>query len=639
MRMAPVVLRSFAADASLKQLRLVVCWVLWLAWVVLGASPVQAQLLKWNTFGNNGTETTEPPTFRNLNLDGATGTLTLNSVTPNSNTNRFGGIDWSTTSQPGSDYIEFKVKPQTGFRFSATSFVFSWDRDKNGPKSVALKSSNDNFDAYLGTPVTRLAAYDGVEGGELAVSTGNTFTFSLLNITAETTFRVYGYNAKKSTGKGGFDTTATSAAAPPNVQLNGYTSSASARTLVWDGGGLPNSNWNTAANWVSDDTPVNGDSLEFAGSTQLTNKNDISGLSLVSITFNSGAGTFVLNENVVNGNAVALSGGGITNNSANLQTVNLPITLSGTQNFNATSGNLAFSQAITNGGNTLLVTGGFNTAISGAVGGAGGLTKTDGGILTLTNVSNGYSGETTISNGTLKLSPTSGTNNIAFSPKITVGEDAFLNVTDVGGVNANGFVLSASSGQTLAGIGTVVGRVAVASGTTISPADTGLIDTLTTGSEIWQAGGKYHVDIDTSADPAPNTVTNDLILLSGGDLSITSSSGTRFVIEVAQTGTLPNQWITIASSTTATLTGFDPSKFTLPGGFSIRAEKADLSGPYTGGGGFAIQLSPAPEPTTTLFFSSSVGALTLGRWRRRRTTFKSVLGLLAGRARNALSPR
>ena len=94
-------------------------------------------LLAWNTFGNLGTETTEPSVSNDLNI--ATANLSLGAgVNGSANVNRFGGNNWfnigntagSTLVEAiaGNDFIQFSVAPNSGFYFSATSIVFSWDR-------------------------------------------------------------------------------------------------------------------------------------------------------------------------------------------------------------------------------------------------------------------------------------------------------------------------------------------------------------------------------------------------------------------------------------------------------------------------------------------------------------------------------
>ena len=166
---------------------------------------------------------------------------------------------------------------------------------------------------------------------------------------------------------------------------------------TWSGGGNDN-NWSTAANWSSAFT--NDSSLTFAGTTRTSNSNDML-TSVGSITFANGAGGFILS-----GSSLFISGG-VTNNSANTQTINLNLTLSAPQQFNAASGNLKIGGTIANGGNSLTVTGSSNTTITGSVSGAGALVMSGSGTLTLTN-SNSYSGGSTVNNGTLVVANVNG---------------------------------------------------------------------------------------------------------------------------------------------------------------------------------------------------------------------------------------
>ena len=199
--------------------------------LVLAVSGVSGQLLQWNTFGNAGTETSEPSVFNDVNI--AASNLTLGpGINGSANGNRFGGNNWfntGNTSTPpgntlaqaitGNDYIEFTVTPNAGFSFTPTSFVFNWDHSSTGPASVTLRSSADGYVADLGS----------VTGMPASLSTGNTITISgLTNITVATTFRLYGYNATATGGTGGFDATVSGV----NVQLNGTTASTGGSSIT-----------------------------------------------------------------------------------------------------------------------------------------------------------------------------------------------------------------------------------------------------------------------------------------------------------------------------------------------------------------------------------------------------------------------
>ncbi len=179
---------------------------------------VSAQLLQWNTFGNAGTETTEPSVANDPNISAAN--LTQGTITAAANANRFGGSGWFNTGNTaagntiaeavaGNDYIQFVVTPNAGFSFTPTSFVFNWDKSGTGPQNVVLRSSVDGYTANLGTVVPTAA-----------IGTQNTITITgLTNITTATTFRLYGYGATGTGGTGGFDVGSNVV----NVILNGTT--------------------------------------------------------------------------------------------------------------------------------------------------------------------------------------------------------------------------------------------------------------------------------------------------------------------------------------------------------------------------------------------------------------------------------
>ncbi len=194
----------------------------------VSVSNVNAQILmQWNTFGNVGTETTEPSIFNDPNLSGITN-LTQGSITAATNSNRFGGSGWFnvgntalgntiTEAVAGNDYIQFIITPNTGYSFTPTSLVFTWDRSSSGPSSVALRSSVDSYANDLGT-VTDMSS-----GGSSTTTTRTITISALTNISSATTFRLYGYAATAPAGTGGFD----NASSVVDVQLNGTTTAVS----------------------------------------------------------------------------------------------------------------------------------------------------------------------------------------------------------------------------------------------------------------------------------------------------------------------------------------------------------------------------------------------------------------------------
>jgi autotransporter-associated beta strand protein len=159
--------------------------------------------------------------------------------------------------------------------------------------------------------------------------------------------------------------------------LASITTAVCAADRTWDGGGS-DAKWSTVNNWDGDAiAPGADDALYFGGTQRLANTNDLplTDPSFAGLTFNSGAGAFVLW-----GSRITL-GGNVTNWSASTQTLNLPVVLSGTRDFSATNSTIT-----------------VNSTLSGS----GGLTKFGFQWMNL-NASNSYDGVTTVSNGTLAV--------------------------------------------------------------------------------------------------------------------------------------------------------------------------------------------------------------------------------------------
>ena len=169
---------------------------------------------------------------------------------------------------------------------------------------------------------------------------------------------------------------------------------------TWTGGSGAGGNdlWSNGANWQSGTAPVTGDFVIFAGSTRPTPDMDIDSMSVGQITFNTGAGSFNLGS--TGGKTLSLAGN-IIQNSANSQTLSLPLSL-------------GISPTITNAGPLV---------ISGEVSGINGYTKTGAGTLTISGGSaNLYSGATTVSVGTLDVQKDGGLG----SGNVTVASGATL---------------------------------------------------------------------------------------------------------------------------------------------------------------------------------------------------------------------
>ncbi len=305
-------------------------------------------------------------------------------------------------------------------------------------------------------------------------------------------------------------------------------STARAATLTWTGS-AGDGNIATAGNWSPAQSPGTGDLLIFAGPDSLLPQLS-SGLTVGSLNFNNTAGAFTLGGT---GTYTITTAAGISNSSANTQTINNNVTLGLAQTWTASTGALVVGGNVNTGAFLLTIAGASNTTIGGNITGTGGLTKSGTGILTLSGT-NGYTGTTTLSAGTLVLGSNSaigpGTLSLGaatlntggaartLSNAITLagnsifnGADALtftgaanmtgsrtLNVSGTGVVTFDGVISGAARKLTKTGAGTLVlnnanlhsGGTALSAGTLVlgndAAAGTGTL-TLTTGT--LQAGG------------------------------------------------------------------------------------------------------------------------------------------------------
>jgi autotransporter-associated beta strand protein len=151
-----------------------------------------------------------------------------------------------------------------------------------------------------------------------------------------------------------------------------YAACAADRT--WSG--ASDNNWSTPANWGGA-APAAGDALFFAGTTRLTNTNDLpAGTAFSGIAYSAGAGAFTLS-----GNALSLDGN-ISNRSANTQVINLPMTLTAVRTIY--------------GSNT-------DITVNGVLSGPGGLHLDSTNRTIRLAGDNTYEGPTTITNGTVQI--------------------------------------------------------------------------------------------------------------------------------------------------------------------------------------------------------------------------------------------
>ncbi len=191
---------------------------------------------------------------------------------------------------------------------------------------------------------------------------------------------------------------------------------------VWNGAGTDN-NFSTGLNWTNQLAPgYIGDSLEFAGTARLS-PNMNNGYTISSLLFDSGAGAFDISSG--NGSILTLSGPNVVNNSANTQTLSVPVALGPVATFNTAAGNIA---------------------VSGAISGPANVTKMGGYELTLSG-NNTYTGQTTVSSGTLNLS-----GSIASTVNFILGGAVGNSVLDISGTLSPYYLLVGNTAGSVAAI-------------------------------------------------------------------------------------------------------------------------------------------------------------------------------------------
>ncbi|TAE89081.1 MAG: hypothetical protein EAZ65_01740 [Verrucomicrobia bacterium] len=268
-------------------------------------------------------------------------------------------------------------------------------------------------------------------------------------------------------------------------------------TSTWDGGGT-DSNWSTAANWQLDTAPSSGFDLIFPSAANAVSNNDLAaGTAFTGLEFATGASSYELT-----GNAIGISNF-IKNNSGNFQTLSMPLQLNGGLNLETSNASIA---------------------IAGPISGPHGITKTGGNRLELT-ADNSYTGNTTITAGTLAIGNGDTAGSIDPTGTVNFGQSA---VTRLEFLRSDDIVVSnpiATNGR--ANIVSAVGNIVELSGPITGP------------GEFWTYGpGTTKITPNAGSAGYTPTIVNASGILEVSDFSTSTLGTSLFCIGQGGSGTL-----------------------------------------------------------------------------------------------------
>jgi fibronectin-binding autotransporter adhesin len=326
--------------------------------------------------------------------------------------------------------------------------------------------------------------------------------------------------------------------------------------------------WNTVANW-SAGVPTAASAAVFTSSTPSYNITFTAAGAALGITFNAGGSAYTFANN---GFVLSISGSGITNNTANTEIFNVPVTVAAAQTWNNTStGGLTFGSVTLS--SNLTLSGAANISVTGT------LTNSTGNR-TLTNNSTGGA---TLTNINLSESNTART--------LTV---AGTGTTTVSGVIANGGTGAGVLSKT--GTGTLI----------LSGANT------YTGATTVGVGGVLNIQNNTAlgTGAAGTTVASGAALQMQNNITVTGKALTLNGTGVLATGALRN--ISGANTWTGNVTLGSASRINSDAGtLTISGNIGGNTQNLTVGGAGTTSISGIIGTTTGTLTKDGTGTLTL----------------------------
>jgi autotransporter-associated beta strand protein len=501
--------------------------------------------------------------------------------------------------------------------------------------SIAQSAAGDilNFTGVLsGSGGVSTVAGSGGVGTVYLSNTNNSFTGAVaINSATGVFYSMANGGQNSSLGAGsGMVTFGSTATAYEGSLIYAGTSSCSS-TLTFEGvartTGSPtfsnnspnNSSLTFNGNWIGKGS-LNPFTMIFQGGSTGTNtfNSTISQSSSYPVSLHvNGPGTWVFAANntyqgttTLSGGVLQLGGGGTTGNAGSTSANSIIFGASGTLVINR-SDSPVFVNTITLGGNdTLTVASGRTATLGGAISGSGNLVNNSSNGRLILGSANTYTGNTTISAGTLALGATGSLPN---SPAINIAAGTVFDVSAVSG----GFTLGAN--QTINGLGAtgiLNGNVNLAAGSLALAYVPGTPTLTVTAGVLTMSNNSVIVTVPV------NTAlpVGSYLLISPGSGGSVSGSVSNSAVSANDTG---NQTVSLQITNGGLYLVVNPSTATIP---TVAALSSSLN-PATYGTVpmiFTATVSPASTNGETVIFMDGTNTLAVGTLTNGATAFSTT---------------
>ena len=257
-------------------------------------------------------------------ISGSFSTVPVWDVAP-ANSNNFSVVTDPVSKQVRLHVYGAGVVPPTAVGSASPAFVYAL-------QSTLIKVTVTPGSSTVNTVVLDTTPYGGTSPLNLVLSgTPNVYT-NTITMSASPNIGTYSLSATVTDADGGTAVASVALTIQPG--------------LYWNGGAA-DSNWGSGGNWVGGAAPAtSGSIVTFAGSIRTT-PNMETAYGVNGLIFDSTAAPFALNSA---GNSQLTLNGGVTNNSPNVQTINMQLAMTGTNIISTFSTNITINGSITDGG-------------------------------------------------------------------------------------------------------------------------------------------------------------------------------------------------------------------------------------------------------------------------------------------------